>query len=424
MCPVRSVTYVPCRSLVFNLIVRWERTLLGAQKHNARFRQMHGNSACNIQWLPKPDFCNCVILAANEGFQASGLLTSRNREYRKSLGPDSQRPTQGVRAVLRWQILQSLRNGGIQMGNQVSRRKFLGIASALAVMPDTLGFVEAPPSNKLLSGEETPASYKTAGRIVDMHVHFDEEKSGFIGDLLKLSDRLNLTACVLTPFAHGKVVAEATKQHPAQIIPFGSVDLDASDVVKQVEELHSMGYRGLGELEFVRKAYNDSSYFPVYELANRYGWIVLFHTGIVLRKTFDEPEDVASGRIRPIYLEEIARRFPKITVLGAHCGNPEYEWAAEIARWNPNVFFDLSGSTLTKMHGRLAEFQRIFWWSGTKWGTKTPEDDPSAFVKLVFGSDEGLDGIAPALDQYRAMFDSCDVPVPTRKLILGGTLTK
>jgi len=139
------------------------------------------------------------------------------------------------------------------MGNQVSRRKFLGIANAVAVMHNTRGFLKAPPSNKFLAGEETFASYKTAGRIVDMHVHFDESKSSFIGDLLKLSDRLNLTACVLTPFAHRKVIAEAAKQHPAQIIPFGSVDLDAPDVVKQVEELHAMGYRGLGELEFVRK---------------------------------------------------------------------------------------------------------------------------------------------------------------------------
>jgi uncharacterized protein len=246
---------------------------------------------------------------------------------------------------------------------------------------------------------------------------------------LKLSERLNLTACLLTPFTYRKVVAEAAKQHPTQIIPFGSVDLDAPDVAKQVEELHAMGYRGLGELEFVKKPYNDPSYFPVYELANRYGWIVMFHTGIVLRRNFDEPEDVASGRMRPIYLEEIARRFPKITVLGAHCGNPEYEWAAEVARWNPNVFFDLSGSTLTKMHGRLADFKKIFWWSATEWQSaewtvKTPNNDPSAFIKMVFGSDTDLDGVEAVVNQYRAMFDACDVPERTRKMIMGGTLGK
>lgn len=315
------------------------------------------------------------------------------------------------------------------MKNPVSRRKFLGTAGVAAALPGWAAqFCESSANARpFASGaSDSPA---TPDRIVDMHVHFDEKNPHFIDDLLKISDRLNLTACVLTPFASRKVVLDAAKQHPTQIIPFGFVDLDGPDVVKQVEELHSIGYRGLGEMEFVKKPYNDPSYFPVYELANRYSWIVLFHTGIVLRKKFDEPENVASGRMRPIYLEEIARRFPKITVLGAHCGNPEYEWAAEIARWNPNVFWDLSGSTLTKMQSRLADFQKIFWWSNTEWQSpewkvKTPDSDTSAFIKVVFGSDNGLDGIEPVVKQYHALFEACAIPEHTRKMIMGGTLSK
>lgn len=304
----------------------------------------------------------------------------------------------------------------------LSRRGFLGAAGGAAVTSSARSFAQLSPSGALIS--DRAVTDKPATRIVDMHVHFDEKKPGFLDDLLKLADRINLSACLLTPFADRKVVADAAKQHPRQIIPFGFVDLDAPDVVKQVEELHALGFRGLGELEFVKKPYNDPSYFPVYERANQYGWLVLFHTGIVLRKNFAEPEDVASGRMRPIYLEEIARRFPKITVVGAHCGNPEYEWAAEIARWNPNVFFDLSGSSLTKMRGRLSEFQRIFWWSSLDWSIKTPDNDPSAFVKLVFGSDTDLSAIESVANQYRALFDACDVPERTRKLIMGGTLIK
>lgn len=315
------------------------------------------------------------------------------------------------------------------MSNHLSRRKFLGTAAAS--VPGAWSLANALPSNGCSPdcGTDQTSSAASANRIIDMHVHFNENKANFIADFLKVSDHLNLTACMLTPFASRKIVADAAKQHPGQIIPFGFVDLDAPDVVKQVEELHSMGYRGLGELEFVKKPFNDPSYFPVYELANRYGWIVTFHTGIVLRKNFDEPEDVASGRMRPTYLEEIARRFPKITVLGAHCGNPEYEWAAEIARWNPNVFFDLSGSTLTKMQARLADFLKIFWWSATEWRSaewtvKTPNNDPSAFIKLVFGSDTDLNSIESVVNQYRAMFEACQVPERTRKMIMGGTLAK
>jgi len=314
------------------------------------------------------------------------------------------------------------------VSHPLSRRKFLGSAGAAAAIPGCWDLLRGAPRNAVSLGDGAAAAPGTADRIVDMHVHFEEKNANFISDFLKVSERLNLTACMLTPFANRKVVADAAKQHPTQIIPFGFVDLDAPDVVKQVEELHAMGYRGLGELEFVKKPYNDPSYLPVYELANRYGWIVLFHTGIVLRRKFDEPEDVASGRMRPIYLEEIARRFPKITVLGAHCGNPEYEWAAEVARWNPNVFWDLSGSTLTKMQGRLTDFQKIFWWSNTEWQSpewkaKKPDSDQSAFGKIVFGSDNGLDGIESVVNQYRALFEACGIPAHTRKMIMGGTLS-
>ncbi len=305
-----------------------------------------------------------------------------------------------------------------------SRREFLIAAGTAGAVSLTRDAPATPRAGVILPGVLSDASDKVAQRIVDMHVHFDEKNPNFIADLVKVSERLNMTACVLTPYPSRKLIAEAAKQYPARIVPFGYVDLDGPDVVQQVEELHALNYRGLGELEFVKKPYTDPSYMPVYELANRYGWVVLLHTGIVLRKKFDEPEDVASYRMRAFHLEEIARRFPKITVVGAHCGNPEYEWAAEVARWNPNVFFDLSGSTLTKMHARLSDFQNIFWWSTTEEGTKSPEGDPSAFVKLVFGSDTSLDGIERVLAQYRALFEACNVPARTQRLILGGTLAK
>ena len=114
-----------------------------------------------------------------------------------------------------------------------------------------------------------------------MHIHFDEKNPKYIEDFLKISDRLNLTALMHTPFPNRKIVSKAAKEYPRQIVPSGYVDLDASDVVGQVKELRDLGYRGLGELEFVKKPYNDPSYFPVYELANEYGWVVMFHTGIV-----------------------------------------------------------------------------------------------------------------------------------------------
>ena len=272
--------------------------------------------------------------------------------------------------------------------------------------------------------QSSTAPAATSGnRIVDIHLHYKKEP-GFIDDFLRTTEHLNITACMLTPFEDRKEVADAAKKNPTRIIPMGSVLLDAPDVAQQIEELHDLGYRGLGELEFPKKTYVDPSYTKVYELANRYKWVVLFHTGIVLRAKFTEPEDVASYRMSTQYIEEIARRFPQITVIGAHCGNPDYQWSAEIARWNPNVFYDLSGSTLTKLGKRLEKFSEFFWWSATEEGTATPEKNPSAFSKIVFGTDTNPAGAEHVLSQYNAMFDANHVPESTRKLVLGGTLSK
>src|SRR6266480_2993842 len=125
------------------------------------------------------------------------------------------------------------------MKDRLSRRKCLGTASATAVMSQLWTSQQAVPSPAFLPDQAAPHVHPA--RVVDMHVHFDELKPHFISDLLKLSDRLNLTACLLSPFRNLKVVAEAAKQYPRQIVPFGFVDLDAPDVVQQAEELNAMG---------------------------------------------------------------------------------------------------------------------------------------------------------------------------------------
>jgi hypothetical protein len=228
---------------------------------------------------------------------------------------------------------------------------------------------------------------------------------------------------MLVPFEHRKVVADAAKKYPNRIVPFGALELDAPDATKQMAEFHDLGYRGLGEISSMQKNCSDPKYFPIFELSSQYKWILMFHTGIVGRDDFNKAENVASGRMRPIYLEEISRQFPQLIILGAHLGNPEYEWAGEVTRWNPNIYFDLSGTTLTKMAKRLADFQKIFWWADDDWEGQ-PTADKSPYSKIVFGSDTRTDNIEHVLNQYWAMFEACEVPANTRKMILGGTVAR
>jgi len=47
-------------------------------------------------------------------------------------------------------------------------------------------------------------------------------------------------------------------------------------------------------------------------------------------------------------LDLIARHWPTLTVIGAHLGNPDYAEAGEVARWNFNLYFDLTGSSSSR----------------------------------------------------------------------------
>ena len=185
------------------------------------------------------------------------------------------------------------------MDSRISRRGFLRAAGGAATAIP-LGSIGNSTSEESRLVEHSATA--SASRIVDIHLHFDENNPNFIRDLVTLAERINLTACLLTPYSHRVPVADAAKRHPGQIVPFGFVDLDAADVLSQVKDFHALGYRGLGELEFVKKPYIDASYLPVYERANQYGWVLMFHTGIVLRRSLDHPEDVASHRMRAFYL--------------------------------------------------------------------------------------------------------------------------
>ena len=84
------------------------------------------------------------------------------------------------------------------MSHPLPRRRFLTHAGAAAGWSALL---QGTPYNALPLGHGVSASPEMPDRIVDMHVHFDEKNPHFIADLRKLSDRLHLTACVLTPFS-------------------------------------------------------------------------------------------------------------------------------------------------------------------------------------------------------------------------------
>lgn len=260
-------------------------------------------------------------------------------------------------------------------------------------------------------------------KLIDVHFHYDGEP----GVLEKLLDKLNaadgLAFLLITP----KGFPQASKfihEHPGRLIGFGDIKLDDPQVLEQIDRFHAAGFRGLGEISSTLKAYDDRAYWPIYDRANKYHMILLFHTGIVNRLHPEQPADISFDRSRVTRLDLIARHWPRLTIIGAHLGNPDYAEAGEIGRWNPNLYFDLSGTTLIKKKDDYAFFRSIFWWTGVA-SPHTPASGADAFEKLVFASDVfggGLQEFDDELARYHAMLDACQVPQSVQAMIFSGTM--
>jgi predicted TIM-barrel fold metal-dependent hydrolase len=262
-------------------------------------------------------------------------------------------------------------------------------------------------------------------RLVDAHVHHNGDPA-FLQKLVVKLEAADSVAFLLTAPKDLDSVKAFMARRPNRLIGFGSIQLDDPHVLELIDRFHAAGFRGLGELTGPLKNYDDRSYWPIYERAERYRMIVLFHTGIVNRRNPGVSSDVSVDRMRPTTLDLIARKFPKLTLIGAHLGNPDYAWAAEIARWNPNLYFDLSGSTLIKKQEDYKFFKTLFWWSGIV-SPHTPKGGPSAFERIVYGSDvfDGdLSEFDGALERYRRMLNECGVSPASQANIFGGTLWK
>ncbi|MGH9327503.1 MAG: amidohydrolase family protein [Terriglobia bacterium] len=307
----------------------------------------------------------------------------------------------------------------------ISRRKFLKTQAAGLALPLALSASAAKASDE----EGLPSSAGSADplpgqpKIFDVHNHYNGDPA-YADRLAALLESMDGMAFLLVPPADLKSAKSAMARHPDRLMGLCELSLDDPQAVALVDQFHDAGFRGIGELSGSRKNYDDPSYWPIYDRAQEHGMIALFHTGIVAHPRPEVPTDVSVSRLRITRLDLISRLFPRLNVIGAHCGNPDYHWAGETGRWNPNELFDLSGSSLLKKKDDPTFFKSVFWWTGLV-SPHTPKSSASAFEKLVFGSDcfgGDLGELEAGPGRYRRMLDACGVPAEAQANIFSGTI--
>jgi predicted TIM-barrel fold metal-dependent hydrolase len=258
-------------------------------------------------------------------------------------------------------------------------------------------------------------------KIWDVHVHFPVNWQDPTGDpaprLENMAKHLTragvVRACLLSGGRwgpnHEQAIAYA-RQYPELFVPVAVVDPEVTGRAR-IWELYQMGYRGL-KLIGVKRDYDCPDYFPMYAAAEALDMPVLLHMGVIggpvdyarthprhdpaaaqrlqMMAARRMPRDVSAMRMHPFHLDTLANNFPTLKLIGAHLGGTgNYDAAASVARWRPNVFFDLSGGETIEEDGEKRGYIA---------GSIRVE-------KLVWGSDCPAEEVQEHVDRFIAMFE-------------------
>jgi hypothetical protein len=264
------------------------------------------------------------------------------------------------------------------------------------------------------------------GFILDSHIHCGGTEA-WVHEMVRVYRPKNAMACVLTWMKDLDLMKAAMAAYPDVFIGYGRVDLDDPCAVRQIETFKRHGFVGM-KFHSPQRDYDDPCYFQIYRLCEHEHLHMLFHTGISLHGLSDQPQWGSSSRMRPMMLDTICRQFPRATVQGAHLGNPWYEEAAEAARCNPQLYFDVTGSTLIKFTktGRLERMSEILWWAHDedRDNPHTLKGGPGAWGHIVFGTDEEPGGLEANIARFQRMLDANRVPQALRPGMWGLTLAR
>ena len=243
-------------------------------------------------------------------------------------------------------------------------------------------------------------------RIIDAHSHLLPDETAF-ESFEKVCDELNIKKiCFMgleypgSQRSRNSMIRTAMKLRPDLVVGFGGINLWGEVNTSLVDRLYDDGFCGL-KFIIPRSSYHDVCYYPYYERAQKLCLPVCFHLGIVALSNDIECR-VDNNLMRPIYLDTIARDFPELSIWGAHLGNPWYEEATMSCRWNPNLYFDLSGSTLKKKNPSF--LKELLWWTDTT-SYRSP-DLTGAWQKILFGSDVTAENIHDLVKDYENLIQT------------------
>lgn len=146
------------------------------------------------------------------------------------------------------------------------------------------------------------------------------------------------STCGVT-FVHNASVGAVAARYPDRFLPFAGADILAGDsAVDEFERwVVEHGFRGLSLRPFmIGRPASDPAYFPCYAKCVELGVPVSIHTSADWTRTR------LSDLGHPRHIDDVACRFPELTILMSHGGYPWVLQACLIAWKHPNVYLELA----------------------------------------------------------------------------------
>jgi predicted TIM-barrel fold metal-dependent hydrolase len=141
------------------------------------------------------------------------------------------------------------------------------------------------------------------------------------------------------PWLSNDSLAEITSQFPDRLIGFCRIDpRDGTAAAAEIRRcIPGLGMRGVTMTPFwARVRANDPSLDPVYQACVERNVPVWIHTSLYWDRTIPLTYE------HPLYLDEVASRFPTLRIIAGHGGWPWTNEMVAVAWRQPNVYVDIS----------------------------------------------------------------------------------
>jgi len=195
-------------------------------------------------------------------------------------------------------------------------------------------------------------------RIINVHTHIHTTQD--VDARVKLWRECGcLRVCVhSTGTERNNFVAEYMRKYPDIICGFAWPGLGREVAPpERIDKLKEAGYTGL---KFIGPsyAYDDDRYWPLYERAQDLSMPILFHTGFLSIKEGQGERGISQEKMRAVRLDTIGRAFPRLRMMMAHLGNPEFNVGLDIIRSFDNIWGEFSGHSGSKF--RETVLRKVF----------------------------------------------------------------